>query len=93
MPASTHADLLNALSDMQKSPAYAVRRGILRQAELTIAEQEEVIKAQDLCINAAERAVESGKTVIGLMKTQISLLNAQIVEKDKKIKKLEVASN
>ena len=30
---SKHATLLNALAEMQESPAYAARRGVLQQAE------------------------------------------------------------
>lgn len=42
---SKHADLLNALDQMQQSPAYAVRRQVLAQAERVIPEQEETIAA------------------------------------------------
>lgn len=38
-----HADLLNALDEMQRSPVYSLRRGALRQAEQLIAEQEQKI--------------------------------------------------
>lgn len=37
---SRYAGLLNALSDMQLSPAYAVRKQVLAQAERTIVELE-----------------------------------------------------
>lgn len=40
MPASKHADLLNALDEMQQSPQYALRRDVLRQAENLISSQE-----------------------------------------------------
>ena len=40
---SKHAELLNALDEMQHSLAYAVRRDILARAEQTIVSQEETI--------------------------------------------------
>lgn len=40
---SKHAQLLNDLSDMQQSPAYAVRRGVLAEAERVIMAQEREI--------------------------------------------------
>ena len=43
---SKHADLLNALDEMQQSVAYAVRRDVLARAERVILSQEEEI--QDL---------------------------------------------
>jgi transposase len=39
-----HADLLNALEAMQRSPIYALRRSVLRQAEQLIFAQERRIK-------------------------------------------------
>lgn len=39
-----HKDVLNALSEMQQSPAYAARRTTLRQAEQLIYRQEQQIK-------------------------------------------------
>lgn len=46
-----HADLLNALSDMQASPAYALRREVLYRAETLIANQEQRIKALEGLLN------------------------------------------
>lgn len=40
---SKHAQLLNDLADMQASPAYAVRRGVLAEAERVIMAQEREI--------------------------------------------------
>ncbi len=42
---SKHADLLNALDNMQRSPAYAVRREVLARAEAVIVEQERQLSA------------------------------------------------
>lgn len=38
---SKHKDLLNALCEMQESPAYASRKAVLQEAELTIYRQEQ----------------------------------------------------
>lgn len=43
MATSKHADLLNALDQMQASIAYAVRKPVLIQAERVIVNQEEKI--------------------------------------------------
>ncbi len=41
---SDNATLLNDLDSMQRTTLYALRRGVLRQAELLIVKQEEEIK-------------------------------------------------
>jgi hypothetical protein len=48
---SKHAELLNALSEMQESPAYAARKQVLGLAEATILTQEQEIAAQQARID------------------------------------------
>ena len=43
--ASLHADVLNALDEMQQSSAYAVRRGVLAEAEQIIVQQERELQS------------------------------------------------
>jgi hypothetical protein len=43
-PYSPHADTLNALVEMQESPAYAARRAVLQQAESIICEQQRLVE-------------------------------------------------
>lgn len=63
MKTSKHADLLNALYEMQLSPVYAVRREALSQAEQVIFSQEEAIARleRDLAEARAEQRKEDAK--------------------------------
>lgn len=47
-----HKDLLNALDGMVQSPTYALRRGVLQLAEITILAQEERIQQLEEQLNA-----------------------------------------
>ena len=54
---SKHVELLNALSEMQLSPYYAMRRNVLATAERVILSQEEEIR--DLKGELQDVAVDS----------------------------------
>lgn len=51
---TAYPDLLNALSEMQDSPAYAARKGVLAKAERTIFEIERDLNAAKLSIASSE---------------------------------------
>jgi hypothetical protein len=51
-----HADILNALEAMQRSPIYVLRRDTLRDAELLIVQQEKRIAE----LEAAEKEQSHG---------------------------------
>ena len=56
---SDYADLLNALDAMANSPAYALRRSVIRQAETVIVSLEErIIKLKEQ-ISEHEKASEA----------------------------------
>ena len=57
-----HAKLLNALHDMQKSVAYAVRRDVLSQAEAVIADYERVESLQQARIAQLEEELRRSVT-------------------------------
>ena len=51
---SDYAELLNALSDMQQSPAYAVRRDVLAKSERAIVYLEEKVRSLNSAISDHE---------------------------------------
>jgi len=60
---SEHADILNALDQMQKSPHYAARRSILAQAEQLIVAQERELATHEW-IKCSERLPEKDQRVL-----------------------------
>lgn len=60
---SEHADLLNALHEMQGSLAYAVRRSTLADAEsLIVSQEQEIVKLREAASNEFSRGFMSGQT-------------------------------
>lgn len=72
---SDHAALLNALDDMQRSGAYALRHGVLRQAELLIVSQERAIA--DLRARLALSKERLGHAVANAVKYSAQLARQQ----------------
>lgn len=61
-----HADLLNALENMQRSPLYALRRGVLRQAEQLIFAQEQRIRELEGASGTADQQASNERTATAL---------------------------
>ena len=62
--ASLHADVLNALDEMQQSSAYAVRRGVLAEAEQIIVQQERELQSCKDRIAELERERDAAVAVL-----------------------------
>lgn len=81
---SQHAELLNALDEMQQSIAYAARRDTLSEAERVIVAQEAQLQAQAAHLEAVEKERDEWHSMAS------SHLTA-LVEKQAELNGIEVA--
>ena len=70
---SKHADILNALDQMQQSPFYAVRRSVLARAEQIIVALERELAAARSALAEEERKLELANQVNGQLSNALSV--------------------
>jgi hypothetical protein len=81
---SKHAELLNSLDAMQQSPAYALRRDVLSQAEQLIVRQEESLDSlQKLADQHLAQAMANGQSANALRKQLEKLVKPLVITPDK----------